>query len=115
MRACHHVGLGVGVRGSLAGGGGAGSYPEAAHIASLQNRALKGADPVLWYTFGATHVPRPEDFPVMPVEVVGASCRRGVLACAPCPETFLQPRAWGPETLGQWYHTQKMTLPLPMA
>ena len=38
----------------------------------LQDRSLAGADPVLWYTFGATHVPRPEDFPVMPCEVVGA-------------------------------------------
>ncbi|KAI3429769.1 hypothetical protein D9Q98_010082 [Chlorella vulgaris] len=35
------------------------------------NRSLAGADPVIWHTFGATHVPRPEDFPVMPCEVVG--------------------------------------------
>jgi hypothetical protein len=36
------------------------------------NRSLApGADPVLWHTFGATHVPRPEDFPVMPCEVAG--------------------------------------------
>jgi primary-amine oxidase len=37
------------------------------------NRSLAGADPVIWHTFGATHVPRPEDFPVMPCEVVGES------------------------------------------
>jgi primary-amine oxidase len=26
---------------------------------------------VTWYTFGVTHVPRPEDWPVMPVEYCG--------------------------------------------
>ena len=26
---------------------------------------------MVWHTFGATHVCRPEDFPVMPVEYVG--------------------------------------------
>lgn len=30
-----------------------------------------GADPVVWLTLGATHIPRVEDFPVMPCEVVG--------------------------------------------
>ena len=25
----------------------------------------------MWHVFGATHIPRPEDFPVMPVETVG--------------------------------------------
>jgi primary-amine oxidase len=28
-------------------------------------------DPVVWYSFGVTHLPRVEDFPVMPVETVG--------------------------------------------
>jgi primary-amine oxidase len=35
------------------------------------NRNVKGEDVVLWHAFGVTHVPRPEDFPVMPVEVTG--------------------------------------------
>ena len=26
---------------------------------------------MLWHTFGVTHVPRPEDWPVMPVEYCG--------------------------------------------
>jgi primary-amine oxidase len=31
------------------------------------DRDLVDADLVLWYTFGLTHVVRPEDWPVMPV------------------------------------------------
>jgi primary-amine oxidase len=36
-----------------------------------QDRRLEDQDIVLWYTFGVTHVPRPEDWPVMPVEYTG--------------------------------------------
>lgn len=36
-----------------------------------QNRALENQDVVLWYTFGVTHLPRPEDYPVMPVHKTG--------------------------------------------
>jgi len=35
------------------------------------DRDLNGKDVVLWYTFGMTHIPRPEDWPVMPVYRVG--------------------------------------------
>jgi len=35
------------------------------------NRSLVDTDVVLWHTFGVTHVPRPEDWPVMPVECCG--------------------------------------------
>lgn len=35
------------------------------------DRPLVDADVVVWYTFGAHHVPRPEDWPVMPVASVG--------------------------------------------
>ncbi len=37
-----------------------------------QDASLEGADPVIWYAFGVTHVVRPEDFPVMPCEWVAA-------------------------------------------
>ncbi|HYX97797.1 MAG TPA: primary-amine oxidase, partial [Geodermatophilus sp.] len=35
------------------------------------DRELEGSDLVLWHTFGLTHVPRPEDWPVMPVDSTG--------------------------------------------
>ncbi len=35
------------------------------------DRPLVDEDIVLWYSFGVTHVPRPEDWPVMPVEYTG--------------------------------------------
>jgi primary-amine oxidase len=35
------------------------------------DRPLAGEDVVLWYTFGAHHIVRPEDWPVMPVAHIG--------------------------------------------
>jgi primary-amine oxidase len=35
------------------------------------NRALENQDVVLWYSLGVTHIPRPEDWPVMPVHKAG--------------------------------------------
>jgi primary-amine oxidase len=35
------------------------------------DRDLDGQDVVLWHTFGLTHFPRPEDWPVMPVDYAG--------------------------------------------
>ncbi len=36
-----------------------------------QDRSLVNEDVVLWHTVGVTHLPRPEDWPVMPVEYCG--------------------------------------------
>jgi primary-amine oxidase len=36
-----------------------------------KDRDLDGEDVVLWHTFGLTHFPRPEDWPVMPVDYAG--------------------------------------------
>ena len=38
-----------------------------------RDRPVVDTDIVLWHTFGITHVPRPEDWPVMPVEYCGFS------------------------------------------
>jgi primary-amine oxidase len=35
------------------------------------DRAIDGQDIVVWHTFGPTHIPRPEDWPVMPVARCG--------------------------------------------
>jgi primary-amine oxidase len=40
-----------------------------------QDRPIDGEDIVLWHTFGAVHFPRPEDWPVMPVENCGFTLR----------------------------------------
>jgi primary-amine oxidase len=55
----------------------AGSYPNQ-HAGgdglprwTAADRSLVGTDVVVWHTFGVTHVPRPEDWPVMPVETCG--------------------------------------------
>jgi len=36
-----------------------------------KDRPLVNTDVVFWYTFGHVHVPRPEDYPVMPVAALG--------------------------------------------
>src|SRR5437660_3651524 len=35
------------------------------------NRSLQDSDVVIWYTLGVTHIPRPEDWPIMAVHTAG--------------------------------------------
>jgi primary-amine oxidase len=37
---------------------------------TAQDRPIQDADVVLWYTFGIHHIPRPEEWPIMSVDVV---------------------------------------------
>ena len=39
------------------------------------DRLIENTDIVLWYTLGSHHIPRPEDWPVMPVERAGLTLR----------------------------------------
>lgn len=36
-----------------------------------QNRCIEDTDIVIWHVFGVTHCPRPEEWPIMPVEHCG--------------------------------------------
>jgi primary-amine oxidase len=54
----------------------AGDYPNQHPGAGIgewikQERDLVNTDVVLWHTFGTSHLPRPEDWPIMPCEYVG--------------------------------------------
>ncbi|KAF2673059.1 hypothetical protein BT63DRAFT_475624 [Microthyrium microscopicum] len=40
-----------------------------------RNDSTENEDIVLWHTFGLTHNPRPEDFPVMPAEIITVSLK----------------------------------------
>ena len=45
--------------------------PQGLDVWTLGRRSLLGQDLVLWHIFGVTHIPRLEDWPVMPAETTG--------------------------------------------
>jgi primary-amine oxidase len=55
----------------------AGAYPNQSTVSAglpeygADDESLEGEDIVLWYTLGTTHLPRPEEWPVMPVHRIG--------------------------------------------
>jgi primary-amine oxidase len=56
---------------------GAGNYPNQSHGGdglkrwTEADRPIENTDIVVWYTMGHTHIPRPEDYPVMPTMYIG--------------------------------------------
>lgn len=56
---------------------GAGDYPNQSSGGdgltrwTEQDRPIESTDVVFWYTMGHTHLPRPEDYPVMPAAYIG--------------------------------------------
>jgi primary-amine oxidase len=56
---------------------GAGEYPNQSQGGdglirwTEADRPIQSTDVVFWYTMGHTHVPRPEDYPVMPTAYIG--------------------------------------------
>ena len=38
---------------------------------TAENKAVSNTDIVVWYTMGHTHIPRMEDYPVMPTAYIG--------------------------------------------
>ena len=45
------------------------------HDYAARNEDVRNQDLVVWHTFGMTHNPRVEDFPVMPVEITTVSLK----------------------------------------
>jgi primary-amine oxidase len=69
---------------------GAGDYPNQSRGGdglmrwTEQDRPVENTDVVLWYTMGHTHIPRPEDYPVMPTAYIGFTLKpNGFFAANP--------------------------------
>ena len=64
-----------------------------------QDRPIEDTDVVLWYTFGHTHIPRPEDYPVMPTAYIGFTLKPdGFFTANPANDVPPSPLTTGPRT-----------------
>ncbi len=46
-------------------------FPDNVETWAADNESIRSEDVVVWYTLGMTHIPRPEEFPVMPAARTG--------------------------------------------
>ena len=61
-----------------------------------QDRPIENTDVVLWYTFGHTHIPRPEDYPVMPTAYIGFTLKpNGFFTANPANDVPPSPKKTG--------------------
>jgi primary-amine oxidase len=79
---------------------GAGDYPNQSSGGdglirwTAGDRPIQSTDVVLWYTFGHTHIPRPEDYPVMPTAYIGFTLKpAGFFNLNPANDVPPSPRA----------------------
>jgi primary-amine oxidase len=55
------------------------------------NRSILDTDLVVWHVFGVTHLPRPEDWPIMPTEHCGFHMKpSSFFSCSPVTDTKAQ-------------------------
>jgi primary-amine oxidase len=58
-----------------------------------EDRPIANSDVVFWYTFGHTHIPRPEDYPVMPTAYIGFTLKpNGFFAINPANDVPPSPK-----------------------
>jgi primary-amine oxidase len=78
---------------------GAGDYPNQSSGGdglirwTEQDRPIANTDVVFWYTMGHTHLPRPEDYPVMPTAYIGFTLKpQGFFALNPANDVPPSPK-----------------------
>jgi primary-amine oxidase len=66
-----------------------------------QDRRIANEDVVFWYTFGHTHIPRPEDYPVMPTAYIGFLLKpNGFFDSNPANDVPPSPKVTGKQACG---------------
>ncbi|XP_031092872.1 uncharacterized protein LOC115997457 isoform X2 [Ipomoea triloba] len=79
-----------------------------------QDLSLEETDIVMWYVFGITHVPRLEDYPVMPVQHIGFMLQpHGFFNCSPAMDVP-PPQGCHSETI-ETCHVDKASSPTMIA